>query len=114
MPSLPCHIEPALLLVLLAVGDDILVLLGLHVVVGQELLLLSLLVIVDVSVDVEATEQHLKRRTTTRLALMTGSSRSRTTLASFKVYDSLVLGEDIAFHCFSIYQKFVLTRKDTM
>jgi hypothetical protein len=48
------------LLVFLAIGDEVFILFGVHVIVGHELLLLSLLVIVDVNVDIEATEKHLK------------------------------------------------------
>lgn len=50
------------LLVLLAIGNEIFILLGGRVVVGQKFLLSSLLVIVNVGADVETAEEHLKAR----------------------------------------------------
>lgn len=51
-----------ILLVLLAIGNKILILLGEHVVVRQKFLLSSLLVIVNVGADVKTAEEHLKSR----------------------------------------------------
>lgn len=47
----------------LAIGNDILILLRFHVVVSLKFFLFSLLVIVNVSVDVKSTEEHLKTET---------------------------------------------------
>lgn len=50
-----------ILFMFLAIGNNIFILLGLHVVVGQKSFLFSLLVIINISVDVETSEQHLQR-----------------------------------------------------